>query len=180
MKAYRLDRRNEMSVGQTIDLLPIKIDAPEIYTSLMQRNYPGGLTSHGITHYLSSISGDSGSFVNAIVESICEHTRQLNYPDMTSRFQAIFAAETIDDAKKWRQTLNKEIEYPLYEIEFEASNAVILDPTWLTIGDTFTLFQGAVNAEQYWQGIVSETPALELVIKPPAKVIRKMPDDWFK
>lgn len=118
--------------------------------------------------------------VNAIVETICEHTRQLNYPDMTSRFQAIFAAETLQTAKQWRQVLNKETEHPLYEIEFDASNAVILDSTWFTLGKTSSLFEGAINAEKYWPGVVSDTPALELVIKPPAKIIHKMSDDWFK
>lgn len=89
-----------MSVGQTIDLTPININAPEMYISLMKRNYPDGLTSHGITYYIDRLAGESDSLINTIVESVFEHTRQMRYPFITSRFQSIFAAETLEDAKK--------------------------------------------------------------------------------
>lgn len=60
--------------------------------------------------------------------------------------------------KKWRLALKNKVVYPLYEIEFDSENSIKFDSTWLTLGDTLSLFQGEVFSELYWKGMVSENP----------------------
>lgn len=173
MKAYRLDRRNEMYVGQTIELKIFNDIAPPFLNTLLHKEYPEGLTSHGDQFYASTLS--ENIFQSAFIESIFEYERRLKFPDKISRYQAIFAAETLEEATTWAEKLKTSSKCELYEIEFDHSNAIKVDASWLAMGEYLpSLLYTSYYAEQYWNGAFTKTPNFELLISPPAKVLRKV------
>lgn len=173
MKAYRLDRRNEMSVGQTIKLQIFNDITPPFLNSMLHKEYPQGLTSHGDQFYASTLGAKI--FQSAFIESIFEYERRLKFPDKPSRFQAIFASETVNEAVKWAGKLETNANCVLYEIEFDHTNAIKVDASWLAMGESVpSLLYSASYAEQYWSGALTNNPSFELLISPPARVLRRI------
>ncbi|OMD34657.1 hypothetical protein BSK49_19135 [Paenibacillus odorifer] len=173
MIAYRLDRRNEMSVGQTIGLQIFNDIKPPFLNSILHKEYPQGLTSHGDQFYASTLSANI--FQSAFIESIFEYERRLKFPDKISRFQAIFASETVNEATKWAGKLKTGDFCDLYEIEFDNTNTIKVDASWLAMGESVpSLLYTTYYAEQYWSGAFTDNPIFELLIIPPARVLRKI------
>lgn len=185
MIAYRFDRRNEIFVGQTITLTPFLVDELNEYNRFIRGEFPEGVTSHGMSYFINTMNVDYlkpntiDNFISATIEAVFELRRQLHFPDMPSRYQSIFAVESLEDAKKWKSILEGKIEYPLYELEFE-SQSHKLDASWLSMGSPIAFSICNFLADKYWSGESSDNPIYELLIRTPAKVVRKLPDDWHR
>ena len=109
-----------------------------------------------------------------------EYVRVTMFPHMPSRFQSIFALESIDLFQQWPELTRGK--YTIYEIEFDSPH-VCLDSCFLRGGLHFSKqnsYQGFAAgfmfdySQKYWAGIMTENPRIELLIAPPVNVIREV------
>lgn len=173
MKAFHIDRLGSLKAGQVLGLSDIPITPIEAKRILDER-YPAGLTMHGSRYFASSIpKSNEGSYRSQLIENIFEYERQLHFPHLPSRFQAIFATETIEECKHWIDLLGCH-NAVIWEIEYN-SMPVKLDATYLTFDiENLSFISAAIFASLYWGGKASDSPLWELLIPAPVTVIRQI------
>lgn len=198
MIAYKIDRFNSISVGQTLELCNDYIPN-DAYPEFLTNNFvPGGLSNYGkhilndlaaslsIPFTLDELSYAHGFVTTALVEYTYEIIRQARYPALPSRYQSVYAVKNISDFSVWPElTCSK---YEIYKIEFNKQDSVYLDANFLKIclyqecqearkfNYGFSPGNSWYYANQYWSGAISETPKMELLIKGPVKVLEKLND----
>lgn len=181
--------------GQVIDLIKISeinVNPPEIKTYI-NKSFERGLTYHGIEYLinerrkiLKTISLKENESrnkkhiiedVELIIELIFEYVRQSNYNNKPSRFQSIFAAEHLKEAKDFRYLYRKsEGDIWLIECEnyFKADMNIVTDPLYNT-----SLILSYLTHE-YWLGHPHpkySKPSWEYLLTPPVKILRKIEED---
>lgn len=82
--------------------------------------------------------------------------------------------KTIDEINKWKNIFSKDC--TIWKIEFEESNCIIRDSNLLHPGiiqnnSRFFLKDSFQFGYNYWNGCYTQSPRLELLIKPPIKII---------
>lgn len=172
MRAYHIDRANFLRVGMDISFFkPTNYPDKELQKEI-ELLYPKGLSKHGI-YYLADIPLPEHRD-NAIIESVFEYERRLNFQNKLSRYQSFFASETLEDLNFWYKLIGSNV-CTLWEIEFNHSNYLILDSNWLSLGTNKPPFLTAsYNAKQYWSGKKSDNYIPELLISPPLTAVRKI------
>lgn len=103
------------------------------------------------------------------IELVFELVRKASFPSMPSRFQSVFAFETLSEAQNFKANNSK---YPSLIYLVEGQRSVKLDMSLLKIG--FNAAVGILLAEKYWSGQQSEIPEWEVLIQPPIKIIRQI------
>lgn len=179
MIAYHIDRSETLTEGGAINLQVFNDIEPSYLNEILHAEFPEGVSRHGDQYFASAIP-NGGLIGNWIVEAFFEQQRKLKHPDKLSRFQSIFATETIDECKVWSDFFmrNSISSRPLtvWEIEFDLNQCLKFDGSWLTLSpqNTFSFLRGIVFADRYWTQGISGNPMPELLIKPPVIVKRKI------
>jgi hypothetical protein len=147
--------------------------------------FEGRLTEHGIEYLtrrkITKIEPSTKKRIiddaEPIIEIIFEYVRRSNYENRPSRFQSIFAAKHLKDAKKFRDRYRKSIG-DIWEIEcetyFKADMNIITDPLYNT---PLVL---SYLAHEYWLGHSHPkypNPSWEYLLTPPVKVLRRIRED---
>ncbi|NVM64971.1 hypothetical protein FHW88_003260 [Mucilaginibacter sp. SG538B] len=177
MKFFTVDRAKTLNEGLTISLTnqdPYNIKLWSVDNLLeegslrkhIQRLYPEGLSHHG-WYYLNQrhTHGTHPNFTHhmpIITEANIEHVRQAYFGSLTSRFQSIFACDSIEDAKKLRTQFRSE-DSPIFELKTD--NFQKCDMNWLFFGTQN--ITSSYLAHQYWEGKESPNPFWEYCIKLP-------------
>lgn len=121
-------------------------------------------------------------------ETIVEQIRQSEFPHKPSRLDAIFALETLEEAKLYRD-LNCKWNI-IYEISIETTDQAIHKGSYTFNIDTFATPNGVICgpnvlntdglyngypmlARQYWS--TCPTKNIEVVINAPATIVRRIP-----
>lgn len=172
-KAYHIDRLGLLKPNDLIELQLVNNINPEYLNEMLNIKYPLGLSNHGKT-YCSCLNTEKNKN-SYLIETFVEYERLLNFPNKFSRFQSFFAAETLEECIYWNNILNPDNQFSVWEIEFEHDNFLKLDASWLKgdVSKQFFLYYSDF-ACKYWSGAVSEKPSLELLIKPPIRIVRKV------
>lgn len=175
MRAYHIDRDNTLQEGQIISLYKNN------ESSFLENTiFPDGLSYHGL-HYLDesfqNLCGNQPSFY--VLEYELELIRKSYFPNLPSRFQSFFAIESIEENKKWDGIFSDDC--TIWEIEFDESNCIIRDsnllqPTLKTENSNivFSPKDSFLYGYHYWSGYNTTNPRMELLIKPPIKIIKKV------
>ena len=93
----------------------------------------------------------------AIIEMFLETIRSKGFPDKPSRFQAFFASDSIDQAKRWHSRLlkrsNPSASRSLWLVE--SDEGILLDAGWLDYFDINNVSWPLWTfiATQYWKGV---------------------------
>lgn len=182
MKAYHIDRRNSLTIGRLVTLdKSIKME-PSILQTILDERYPDGFSHHGDNDFTRlSDRGSAGQFVH---EAIYEYERKLYFPEMNSRYQSFFGLKTKEDVTKWlslftQKNLDLAKNYTIWEIDTLDSKVNELDSVHLGGGtlealEKFSPVVVAYHATNYWSGIKSQNPRMELLISPSFLPLRKM------
>lgn len=175
MIAYHIDRDNKLQEGQTIT------HVKNIQSSFMEdKMFPDGISFHGV-HYLDekhqNTGGNRPSYY--IMEYELELIRKSYFPNLPSRFQSLFAVENLEEIKKWDGIFSANC--TIWEIEFDDSNYAKFDSNLLipalnvnADNVSFSPNTSFYYGYHYWNGSVTENPRIELLIKSPIKVIKRV------
>ncbi|MDD5502874.1 MAG: DUF2441 domain-containing protein [Candidatus Thermoplasmatota archaeon] len=179
-KYYTVDRANTLKEGHILDLTRFDNLEPPICQSHLDTLFPNGVTRHGDLYICN---GDAAATLIAPeIELLFEYVRRSFFPHCWSRFQSIFACETIEEARKFRD------EYSILSDgqpqkfgtiwEIEAEDAFKADMRLLKLHSSILVT--SLMAHTYWSGksLVESFPGYEpfweLLLKPPVKVIKKI------
>lgn len=169
-KYYSVDRRGVYFEGRALTLAPNETAANDVESHVHQR-YPQGFSRHGIQYFRDAwIPGTFEDWRGGMIEQLLEATRLAHYPDRPGRFQSVFATDSLDWAKNFRETHGRP-EHGVYEIQ--PQNKVHRgDMGLLAVGNTFATTDHKMHL--YWQGKTLElagySPFWEYVIELPALV----------
>lgn len=162
MIGYHVDRSKKLYVGQTIELFEITISNSDV-TKNLDNLYKGYLSNHGEVYAINNYNISDSSHTT---EQIFELIRMKDYPHKLSRFQSFFAFQSLDDAICFSE--NK---YPIFEVECNHNNFHIGDMN-LIKGNT--ILQSYTFAHQYWDNYKNISSTMEILIKPPVKILRRI------
>lgn len=176
MIAYHVDRNNALKEGNIIELTkdPIK-DQTGLLCNFLPHD---GLSNHGwhylIDYKIQNTSGNKTEYY--IMEYELELIRRAYFPNLISRFESFFAIPSIDEIDKWEGIFSEND--TIWQIEFDESQSIIRDSNLLIPGldlqtHMFAPISSFVNGYHYWSGVQSNNPRMELLIKPPIKIINQ-------
>ncbi|WP_440110397.1 DUF2441 domain-containing protein [Paenibacillus sp. QZ-Y1] len=170
MKAFHVDRFANLKEGQVVQLANVQIGQPMLQ-DIIDSRYPDGLSAHGY-YYYALPSKEEGKIQDALAENVYEYERRLYFPHLPSRFQSIFASETIEEALEWVKIVRRDDIKPLiWEIEFDHSDYIKADSLLIGIDiKDVSLLSPPYHANRYWRGEPSDNPQYEMLIKLPVKV----------
>lgn len=104
MAFYTVDRRRALVAGQKISLVKYKDVQPPELQQHVEKFFPDGVTSHGERYLLR---GETRTILlNPNIELLLEYVRRSHYADKPSRFQSLFAWETVAAAKEFRSSIS--------------------------------------------------------------------------
>lgn len=173
MIAYHIDRDHQLKQGDVLGLYHTSNEP----SFLERKIFPDGLSYHGL-HYINeefqNIGGNRPSYY--IMEYQLELIRKCYFPSLPSRFQSFFALKSLDDVKQWSDIFD--ITAPIWTIEYDESQSIIRDTHLLRpcfekqeSNDYFHLNDSFLYYYNYWSGNNTPHPRLEILIKPPIKIL---------
>lgn len=172
MKFYHVDR--DFSITNIGHVFPYATPPKNPISKIIP-----AISQHGV-HYLLH---NEPHFVSLLDEVVLEYARLSLFPNKPSRFQCLFATNSIEEAQKWIKywELNK---YQI--IEIESDRFYEFDCSWFTdTSKTGTQLNSYLErnvihnesvarifeeAVKYWGGERSNTPRLETLIPLPFQV----------
>ncbi|MMZ58624.1 hypothetical protein D3C76_1119160 [compost metagenome] len=173
MRAYHIDRKNSLRENDIIRLQKFTDIEPAYLNDVIENEYPEGLTRHGDQYFASALVSEA-TVNSGLIEMFFEQRRLLKFPDKHSRFQSVFATETIEEATLWKNHLGLK-ECTLWEIEFDHNNFIKVDSSWLSLGvHRLSFLHATMFADNYWSQVIHSNSRPELLIKPPVRIIRKI------
>lgn len=191
MFVYHIDRSTNLQTGMKISINSNFKPNNKSGTNLLYTLNLSGVSYHGEQYlndkvYSSKTNADLNDLTASNIlcsMSITEYTfeliRQINHPNMPSRFSSFFALEKLEDLAFWPE-LTKE-PYKIFEIEV-FNNPPKLDASFLRGGIALgfnsesSFYQGfspSINshlANQYWSGLFSDNPKPELLLSLPLTI----------
>lgn len=176
MIAYHMNRDHTLKEGQLIELYKIDNNT-NFLTNIM---FQDGLSHHGL-HYvdesIQNLYGNQPSFY--VLEYELELIRRAYFPQFPSRFQSFFAIDDIKKIQEWTDIFGDISD--IWKIEFDETNYIIRDSNLLYVPfqdrngcQTFCQNNAFYYGYNYWKGSISDNPRLEILVKPPIRVIEKM------
>jgi hypothetical protein len=160
---FHLDRINRLQEGMELGLHEYDVWPPE-FSGVISSFHPEGLTPHGYG-FLCERQLDQSTFFELLLETVRRHL----FPDRPSRFQCVFALESLEQAQAYR------VLFPspgwtgtIWRVEADDSfraNLALLD---------FRVPAIAIlsNAHAYWRGEQGLSPAFwEVLLRPPVRVL---------
>lgn len=106
-----------------------------------------------------------------LVEHLFEDVRQREFRRKPSRFQSLFAFESVQDAKRFKHNYNR-LHHYIYEVEIiERAKTHKGDMHWLDCA-ALSFDEIEERARAYWRGQSSEAPFWEWLIEGSVKVTR--------
>ena len=146
MDLYTVDRLGALASGMECGLVEHQDIIPKAIADLIKEFCPGGISRHGDRYLASMPSGDSVTDANT--EMLFELVRQAKYPDRPSRYQSIFAVDTIDAARLFAGTYGN-CQCNIYQLNspgaFRADMG-LLDARYSEVRKVW-------HANRYWQGL---------------------------
>ena len=168
--AFTVDRSRQLSTGLRLELTDLKLGPMDAEIEAhVASEYPGGLSQHGF-NYLLRADREAGFADSQQIEHYFELARRVFRPDAPSRFQSMFASESVDDALLFRTESQSDLDTPIWEVHY-GTPAIKVDMRGLNQSGVAP-YATTFRAERYWQGLPNGlTPCRwELIIPLPVSV----------
>lgn len=170
MRLIHLDRTGRLHEGETLNLF--NDYGINVFTNIAN-TYPTGISEHGHRYGFRTEPQNAIELCDSkAIEWLFEGIHLSRYPDALSRLQAVFAVSESDVSRmigKYGFTSSVAC------FEVVSSHVEKRDMALLT-GDIASAF---MNANKYWQGLCSEQPFYEYLMKPPVMIVQKLPLKGF-
>lgn len=185
---YTVDGLKKLFIGQQIDLSENYFgqnfySVEDIYTESdlklhLDELFPEGLSTHGITYFTNyylivkdSNTGQSLPYVPHIpmIEIVFELVRRTNFCDKPSRFQSMFAWDSIERANQFRHNYRC-ADAPIFKLQCET--VFRADMGLLRLGGS--CLGASLFAHKYWRGEATQNPDWEYLLKPPVMVVEQV------
>lgn len=171
MFVYHIDRTNSISINQILSLKN-GFDLKDIFNI-----YDNSLSIHGIRYLSKNPYNDIHSF---LWEIATEYVRILKYPQYPSRFQSLFAVESLEQLYVWKNFFEQS---NFQIVKLECSKIYKFDANWITKPGSFKNYLQTNKfdnvsfasycyfADKYWSGQPSSSPLWELLVPLPCKCV---------
>jgi hypothetical protein len=181
---YSTDRKRSLQVGQQVDL--IRDYSPQLPSGQsffpdsdlkvhLNELFPEGLSFHGFQYLLNSNYlpqppyHEHFYYKSPIIDLVFELVRKTRFPDKPSRFQSMFAWDSLDRAKNFRLEYNLP-DAPIFKIH--ADTVFCADMQLLRLGNLGVT--ASFMADKYWKGEATEKPNWEYLLKLPVQVVEQV------
>ncbi len=182
---YHLDRSGKLPLGY-INLNNDYSNFTKEVADFCKSKFPKGLSHLGINYINNFDHIDHNNPKNSAIffmEFIFELVRQLEFPNIISRFESMFAVKNLNDAELWLKTLNsyEDDNHSIIQPKIcilQCNSYFEADATWRDIffsGETTTNFALCYyRACKYWSGAKTSNPVTEILVSLPAKVVKRL------
>ena len=177
--AYTVDRLSRLSAGTILGLTIHRTVQPSLLQTHVDSLFPRGVTEHGNGYFLNG--KQSATAVSANIELLFEYVRRSHYPDAPSRFESVFACETVADAQHFRSAPGwGNPGAPIWEVE-ATTTGFRADMTCLALQGSILI--ASCVAHRYWNqqdndfvslGGPATPPFWELLLAPPVRVLGRV------
>lgn len=168
IRAYTVDRLRHLHLGKVLTLEEhLDIDPPELQVHLNDL-FPSGVTQHGDAYFISS--GQVPQIASPNIELIWEYVRRSRFSNRPSRFESVFACQSLSDAQNWRSLYGHPTD-PIWLVETQ--QGFLADMNLLTQENSVLVT--SLLAHLYWKGETHSsvfTPFWEWLLVPPVRVIK--------
>ena len=175
-RGFTVDRAATLAPGMMIEPLRHTDVQPQVLQDHVDALFPNGVTQHGNNYFLAG--NQAATTVNPSIELLFEYVRRAAYPTAPSRFESVFACETLDDARAFRASpVWGNPAAAIFEVETESA-AFRVDMTCLTLQGSILV--ASYLANRYWRQEPSELhlfggpqtpPSWEVLLSPPVRVV---------
>lgn len=167
MSFYTVDRKYTLCPGQVCGLTIYKDINPPALQFHVDTLFPDGVSAHGEMYFLKNEAHTS--IVSPMLETFFEYVRRARFPHLPSRFQALFAVDSLAAANQFKADFGKASD-PIYRVE--ADVAIKADMRLLTAQTTLVT---SYFGELYWSGMPHPegNPFWELLLKCPVKICER-------
>lgn len=134
--------------------------------------YPEGLSYHGWRYLLErhTYGTSENGFqhnISFFIEMNFEYVRKLYFPDKPSRFQSIFACESLESLNDFINSFREGATYRILTIK--ADDFHVADMHWLKLATQN--ISASYMAHKYWEGAFTSNPFKEVLVKLPCRTL---------
>src|SRR5437867_2966643 len=127
---FHVDRRGTLTDGALIELVRHDDVSPPTLQAHVDTLFPDGVTEHGRQYFVGFQV--IGPVQEPAIELLFEYVRRAGFPERPSRFQSVFAFETVDEARRFRGEMGA-AGASIWEVEVEAETAFRADMNYLRL-----------------------------------------------
>lgn len=165
MELFTVDRSGQLFEGLVCELSEHADIEPAELAALVKDICPGGVSYHG-EHYLVRNNG-LASALDAELEMLFDLVRRIRYPNAPSRYQCIFAVDSMDAVTIMAKKINAKIPR-VFKLECENAYRVdmrLLNSNNSPLGKYYL-------ADMYWSGntLASGEPEWEWLVPCPVMI----------
>lgn len=159
---YTVDRKGTLFEGQLCSLVKHTDVEPPVLSEYVNELFPEGVSSHGERYFLQNQS--QVMIVSPMLELLFEQVRRAAFSDRPSRFQSMFALETLTEACRFQSQFGSGSIYKVNaDVVFRGNM------NFLNAGNSILATSWFAN--QYWKGEPGlQEPFWEFLLKCPVKV----------
>ncbi|PND53624.1 DUF2441 domain-containing protein [Rhodococcus sp. ENV425] len=163
---YTVDRKGSLQQGQTMELIRFDdVDPPELQEHL-DMLFPKGVTAHGDNNF---VKNDTHFQISSYtIELVWENVRRAHFPTTPSRFQSVFAVETLRAAQAFRNAFGQ-ADHKIWIVEAQSSFRANMD----LLRNASTALVTSYLAHLYWaqQSPSGHSEFWETLLTPPVRVL---------
>jgi hypothetical protein len=167
-KFFTVDRAGQLQRGMVLNLKQYKDIKPAELQAHVDTTFPNGISPHGNTYFLTNTT--LAKETNSAIELLFEYVRRSDFSDCPSRFQSIFAVESVDDAVEFDRKFGNG-NSRIWEVE--AKSFFRGNMNLLNFGNNTNLVY-SYFAHMYWRGErgpIEVQEFWEILLVPPVRVI---------
>lgn len=170
----------QLHAGQVLGLRSVPFQTATADELPHLRSFLGeGISEHGFRYLVARRSEPPKTDTNGMLEMLAEYLRRAEYSDRLSRFRAFFAVRQREDADRFAkeyppERTAREAPPPAEVWEVEGEMAFETDMRRLELGATW--LTALSNLHAYWQGIPTNEPLFEVLLRMPVTVIARVND----
>lgn len=147
---YTVDRSGRLSEGLVIDLkTENRLEPPELKEHVSSI-FSEGLSEHGFNYLVNPHS--QANEKSAATELFFEYVRRSFFPHIRSRFQCLFACETLPQAQTFKSTHGNS-ESKIFEVS-SSTNYFVGNMSLLNNAQSALFY--SFRAHEYWRGNVGQ------------------------
>lgn len=155
MRFFSVARQGGYVEGRSIDLDPNADDLGNEVVAHLNTMYPAGFSFHGVRFFRDPWQNRTpADFQSGTLELLLEATRKAYFPSKPSRYQSVFACDTVESAKAFKAQYGKLTDH-IYELHPQAE-VHRGDMSLYALKDSFACIDHRIHL--YWKGETLKLP----------------------
>jgi hypothetical protein len=172
---FHLDRRAQLYEGVVIERVAHKDVQPSDLQEHVDAMFPKGVTEHGRQYFVGNTV--IGPVQEPAIELLFEYVRRASFADTPSRFESVFAFNSLADAQQFRADTGA-AGAAIWEVEAEPGLRADMNYLRLVGVSALTV---SYFAHRYWAGESSAPDSApealwEYLLLPPVRVVARVPE----